>query len=69
MEYVIKQEKKENRCVILSAECSLMNKEKELYKVNLLQGYGMDIYRTEKEYKTVDRKKALATYNRYKKQL
>ena len=63
MTYTIKQEQKGTKAVTL--ECNIDG----VYSVQLLDSYGLEIYRTIKEQRTIDRKKALATYNRYRKEL
>jgi hypothetical protein len=63
MTYTIKQEQKNTKAVTL--ECNTAG----IYSIMLLDSYGLEIYRTIKEQRTIDRKKALATYNRYRKEL
>lgn len=63
MTYTIKEEQKDTKAVTL--ECNTSG----VYSVQLLDSYGLEIYRTIKEHRTTDRKNAMATYNRYRKEL
>lgn len=64
MTVLIKEEKAGNMALFLELR---QGYDYVYYSVAVCNNYGTDMYRTEKEYTTHEKQKALRTFNRYRK--